>query len=85
MLRAYQLNRRLNKPEDQQVDAALRRGDIIPGPALMEEKDLSKPIVPLGPLPEVDVTRIRVQNPIGIAPAEGATPAAGQVPGTPHQ
>ena len=83
LIRAYQLNRRLDKPEDRQIDAALRHGDVVPGPALMEEKDLSKPIVPLGPLPEVDVTRIRVQNPIGIAPEENATPAAGQAPAAP--
>jgi len=83
LIRAYQLSRRLNKPEDEQINAALRRCDVIPGPALMEEKDLSKPIVPLGPLPEVDVTRIRVQNPINIAPEEGATPTVGQVPPAP--
>jgi Tfp pilus assembly protein PilF len=86
LIRAYQLNRRLNKPEDEKIDAALRRGDIIPGPAIMDEKDLSKPAVPLGPLPEVDVTRIRVQNPFKIAPDQSATPAAQApaVPATPH-
>jgi tetratricopeptide (TPR) repeat protein len=52
LIRAYRLNRRLDKPEDVQIDAALRRGDVVPGPALMDEKDLSKPVVPLGPLPE---------------------------------
>jgi tetratricopeptide (TPR) repeat protein len=84
LIRAYQLNRRLNKPEDDKINAALRRGDVIPGPALMDEKDLSKPVLPLGPLPEVDVTRIRVQNPIQLAPEDGATAGAPAVPAGPH-
>jgi tetratricopeptide (TPR) repeat protein len=87
LIRAYQLNHRLNKPEDDQVNAALRRGDVIPGPALLDEKDLSKPAVPLGPIPEVDVTKIRIQNPFKMAPDDSATPAAGQAPpepATPH-
>ncbi len=46
--RAYRLN-----SQDEEVAAALRRLGIIPGPAILSATQLSKPTVPLGPLPEV--------------------------------
>ena len=49
--RAYALNSR-----DEEVSAALRRLGVIPGPSLKGEDGLEKPLVPLGPLPELDVT-----------------------------
>ncbi|MGH7176782.1 MAG: tetratricopeptide repeat protein [Tepidisphaeraceae bacterium] len=40
---------------DQQVNAALRRINVVPGPSLKYEKDLEKPPFPKGPIPEVNL------------------------------
>ena len=45
---AYRLD-----PANTQIDAALRRVGIIPGPSLMDENQLAKPLIPTGPLPAV--------------------------------
>ena len=50
--RAYQLD-----PKDAQVNAALRRNGVVPGPSLKEPEQLAKPSVPKGPLPEMDIKR----------------------------
>lgn len=49
--RAYTLN-----TKDEEVAAALRRLGIVPGPSLMKADELEKPGLPLGPLPEVDLS-----------------------------
>lgn len=48
--RAYRLN-----TQDEQVAAALRRLGIVPGPAILSATELSKPALPLGPIPEIKV------------------------------
>lgn len=48
LTQAYALNTR-----DDEVAAALRRYDIVPGPALLSKNDLARPAIPVGPLPEV--------------------------------
>ena len=48
---AYALN-----THDEEVAAALRRLGVVPGPSLKSEDELEKPFVPLGPLPEVDLS-----------------------------
>lgn len=72
--RAYVLNRRVSKHDDPEVIAAMRQVGVVPGPSLGDEKDLAQPIVPRGPLPEVDVTKIKLQNPF----VEEGTSASGQ-------
>ena len=72
--RAYQLHNR-----DQEVNAALRRNGIVPGPSLKETDQLAKPSVPKGPFPEVDIKKWQEQNAArqrtGTAStAEGAAP-----------
>jgi tetratricopeptide (TPR) repeat protein len=52
--RAYSLN-----PTDDQVVLALRRIGVIPGPSLREESALAKPAVPKGPIPEVELDKLR--------------------------
>jgi len=52
--RAYQLN-----PEDAQINAALRRLGVVPGPALLEESQLQRPLIPRGPIPEVQIVPSR--------------------------
>ncbi len=46
--RAYSLN-----PQDDQVINALRRLGIVPGPSLLDQSALAKPIVPKGPIPDI--------------------------------
>lgn len=48
---AYALN---NK--DAQVASGLRQVGVVPGPSLKEENDLARPIIPVGPIPEVQIT-----------------------------
>jgi len=48
--RAYQLN-----PSDPQVIAALRKVGVVPGPAILAESQLEKPVVPNGPIPEMQL------------------------------
>jgi tetratricopeptide (TPR) repeat protein len=49
--------------DDQQVAVALRDCGGIPGPANKDEANLAKPIIPQGPIPPIDPTKIRLQNP----------------------
>jgi tetratricopeptide (TPR) repeat protein len=46
--KAYALN-----AQDAEVNAALRRLGIVPGPSLLSTNDLARPIVPKGPIPEL--------------------------------
>jgi Tfp pilus assembly protein PilF len=55
--RAYTLN-----SKDEEVAAALRRLGVVPGPSLKGEDGLEKPVLPLGPLPEVDLTTSSKQS-----------------------
>ncbi len=52
--RAYVLN-----SKDEQVATALRRSGTIPGPSLKNENELVQPPVPRGPIPEVDMSKLR--------------------------
>ena len=51
--RAYALN-----ASDLQVNEALRRIGIVPGPSLKRQSELNKPPLPQGPIPEVDLTNL---------------------------
>jgi tetratricopeptide (TPR) repeat protein len=64
--RAYTLNQ-----NDEQVNNALRRMNIVPGPGLKDERALVKPPLPQGPLPEVEWSRFRIGG-----SKEPAAPAA---------
>jgi len=46
--RAYSLN-----PQDDQVNQALRRIGVVPGPAIKDEDQLARPLIPKGPIPPV--------------------------------
>jgi tetratricopeptide (TPR) repeat protein len=56
--RAYVLNRRQRNPDDDEVNAALRKAGVTPGPSLADEGDLAQPLIPTGPLPEVDFSKM---------------------------
>ena len=51
--KAYAMN-----PDDAEVGNVLRSIGVIPGPALQDEDALAKPIIPRGPLPELDINKI---------------------------
>jgi Tfp pilus assembly protein PilF len=78
--RAYALN-----SNDDQVNAALRRLGVIPGPSLKGEDGLEKPFVPLGPLPELEVSTSNKQaSPAQAAPATPTAPGAVGTTGSPR-
>src|SRR5207302_7871022 len=52
--KAYTLN-----SNDDQVNEALRRLNVVPGPGLKDESALVKPPIPQGPLPEVDLSKFK--------------------------
>jgi len=66
--RAYQLDK-----NDQQVVLALRRIGVVPGPSLKEEKDLAKPLIPQGPIPQANLSGWKTHK--EPAPAEVPAPA----------
>ena len=69
--KAYSLNQ-----NDDQVNNALRRLNVIPGPGLKDERALVKPPIPQGPLPEVEWSKFRIGGSKPTAEATAATPAA---------
>jgi tetratricopeptide (TPR) repeat protein len=48
--RAYSL-----KADDEQLNLALRRAGVVPGPSLKDETALAKPALPKGPIPELEL------------------------------
>jgi len=70
--KAYTLNQ-----NDDQVNEALRRLNVVPGPGLKDESALVKPPIPQGPLPEVDLSKFKIggSNASTEEPAQTAQPA----------
>lgn len=50
LVKAYQLNQ-----TDEAVNGALRKIGVVPGPSLLQPDRLSKPFIPKGPLPELEI------------------------------
>ncbi len=76
--KAFALNQ-----NDEQVNNALRRMNIVPGPGLKDERALVKPPLPEGPLPEVEWSKFRLggggqpnTSEASAQPSAGVTPAA---------
>jgi Tfp pilus assembly protein PilF len=70
---AYGLN-----TSDEEIAAALRRLGVVPGPSLKNEEALEKPVVPLGPLPEVEFTSKQPAATPSVFPVNtGATVSSG--------
>ena len=77
--KAYTLNQK-----DEQVNNALRRMNIVPGPGLKDERALTKPPLPEGPLPEVEWSKFRLAGDGKSNPTEAsAQPSAGVTPAAP--
>jgi tetratricopeptide (TPR) repeat protein len=75
---AYALN-----TSDKEVTAALQRLGVVPGPSLKDKDDLAKPLLPRGPLPEVDMAKVKSTLGIGEDP-KPATPAPAPTANTPR-
>lgn len=75
--RAYQL-----RQNDPQVNQTLASINVVPGPGLKEESQLRKPLLPKGPLPEVDLAKLRILPRSEKSP-EPASPPPPIVPTTP--
>jgi tetratricopeptide (TPR) repeat protein len=67
--KAYALN-----PNDDEVNNGLRSIGVIPGPALQNEDALAKPIIPRGPLPELDINKITGHGETDSNGASASTP-----------
>ena len=55
LMNAYKLD-----PTDADVNAGLRTLGIVPGPSLLDQDQLSKPLIPKGPIPEME---LKVKHP----------------------
>lgn len=71
---AYAMN-----SSDAEVADALRRVGVIPGPSLVPESQLAKPLVPEGPIPPIHFGGNNNQSTADVptSPVPGATPTAG--------
>lgn len=45
--------------KDKDVNGALRRMGVVTGPSLKNKADLAQPVLPLGPIPELDMAKVR--------------------------
>ena len=54
--------------KDEEVAAALRRLGVVPGPSLKDEDQLEKPLLPVGPLPEVDFSTSNKNSTTNVQP-----------------
>jgi len=59
---------------DQEVIQALRRVGVVPGLSLKDKNDLAKPLIPKGPIPEVDMAKVKES--LGIGGGNNANDAA---------
>jgi tetratricopeptide (TPR) repeat protein len=62
------------RPDDAEVSNALRSIGIVPGPGVLTEDALAKPLIPRGPIPEVDVNKITGNGPTQSNGAAAAAP-----------
>jgi tetratricopeptide (TPR) repeat protein len=77
--RAYALN-----VTDNDVASALRRLGVVPGPSLRDKDDLAKPLLPKGPIPEVDMAKVKSSLGIGSDEPKPVAPAPGRTATTPR-
>jgi Tfp pilus assembly protein PilF len=68
--RAYSLD-----STDQQVNAALRRIGVVPGPSIKGQNQLARPIIPKGPIPEMNVPGTGNQTSSTGSPAQSTVQA----------
>ena len=64
---AYRIN-----DKDEQVIGSLRQLGVVPGPSLKEQNELASPLIPKGPIPPLDIQKIR--NSLGLGGNSESTP-----------
>lgn len=69
--RAYAMN-----SGDKEVIAALQRLGTVPGLSLKDKDDLAKPVIPRGPIPEVDMDKVKSSLGIGSSEPKHTTTAS---------
>ena len=74
---AYRLN-----DKDEQVNAALTQLGVVVGPSLKERNELASPAIPKGPIPPVNLTKIK--NGLGFGSGSKETPTIESQPVTPN-
>jgi Tfp pilus assembly protein PilF len=67
---AYRLN-----DKDEQVNGALTELGIVVGPSLKERNELAQPVIPKGPIPPVNLAKLKASIGLGGKPAPAAEPA----------
>lgn len=81
LTKAYALN-----SSDADVNAALRRIGVVPGPGLLDERDLARPPVPKGPIPPMNEWRAQKSGqpsggqPVSPTPSPSITPEPAPTP-----
>jgi tetratricopeptide (TPR) repeat protein len=68
---AYRVN-----DKDEEVVGALRQMGVVPGPSLKETTQLAQPVVPKGPIPPLDMQKIK--NAVGLGKKDAAPNIAPQ-------
>jgi tetratricopeptide (TPR) repeat protein len=69
---------------DKEVATALGRLGVVVGPSLKNKEDLEKPLIPRGPLPEVDMAKVKSSLGIGSDEQKPAPPVPGRQANAPR-
>lgn len=69
---------------DKEVATALGRLGVVVGPSLKNKDDLAKPLIPRGPLPEVDMAKVKSSLGIGSDEPKPAPPVPGRTANAPR-
>jgi hypothetical protein len=64
--------------KDEQVVGALRQLGVVPGPSLKEQGELAQPLVPKGPIPPLDMDKIK--NGLGLGGNKSEAPSVPVAP-----
>jgi tetratricopeptide (TPR) repeat protein len=70
---AYRVNEK-----DEEVNSALRQLGVVPGPSLKDQSALAQPIMPKGPIPPLDIQKIK--NGLGLGGKPESQPIAPETP-----
>jgi tetratricopeptide (TPR) repeat protein len=70
---AYRVNEK-----DEEVNSALRQLGVVPGPSLKDQSALAQPVIPKGPIPPLDVQKIK--NGLGLGSKPDSQPIAPETP-----
>jgi tetratricopeptide (TPR) repeat protein len=69
---------------DKEIADALRRLGVVPGLSLKDKNDLAKPLVPKGPIPAVDMDKVKATLGISGGDSSNARPAGARTAASPR-